>query len=344
MHIKHFLSNKFPGLRDAIHNNRQEKALRHSRTAEVLNAVEDMVDGTDSKIRLVPGYKKKLHKIIQSSLEFSDDLVNQIPEAIEVSSSTFISDPYVNAFFTNITDLQSIVCHSSEIQDYMEDIHDSNTRCCALLCMRRSEKTVMGMELSDNMLRKDVQQIAVSFSDHRIYSPAPSEIETREGLRNCLFQGLVTNALEHIVKHRLASHRLQSKRQMLHARLRQYRQRIKNVQQGTQTSVKLAHSIEETSQELGKTEEMMVNTPLLTPQFILEQVMDVFSKPAEFVRIRKFPLRLNKMGIKISEDSQQPDNMLNLTEVTIGNELPRVVTLATFPRKDLLARTVFSNF
>ena len=131
---------------------------------------------------------------------------------------------------------------------------------------------------------------------------------------------------------------------MLHARLRQYRQKIKKVKQDTQTSVKLARGIEETSLELRKTEEMMVNTPLLTPQFLLEQVMDVFSKPAEFVRIRKFPLRLNKMGIRISEDSQQPDNRLNLTEVTIGNELPRVVTLATFPRKELLARTIFSGF
>jgi len=341
--MKHFLYNKFPGLRNAFHNNWQEKTLRHSRTAEILNTVEDVVDGTDSKIRLVPGYKKKLQRLIQSSLEFSDNLVNQIPGGIEVSSSTFTSNPYVNAFFTNVTDLQSIVCHSSEIQDYMDEIHDSNARCCALLCMRRSEKTVMGMELSDNILKKDVQQVAVSFSDHRIYSPAPSEAETREGLRHCLFQGLVTNALERIVKHRLASHRLQSKRQMLHAKLRQYRQKIEKVEQGTQSSVKLAHDIEETGMELRKTEEIMVNTPLLTPQVILEQVTDVFSNPAEFVRIRKFPLRLNKMGIKISKDSQQPDNMLNLTEVTIGNELPRVITLATFPGKELIAGTMFSE-
>jgi hypothetical protein len=344
MHLKHFLNSRFSGLRNAVHNNRQEKALRHSKAAKVLNTVEDVVDGTDSKIRLVPSYKKKLLNIVQSSLEFSDDLVNQIPGAIEVSSSTFTSDPYVNAFFTNVTDLQSIVCHSSEIHDYMESIHDNNTRCCALLCMRRTEKTVMGMELSDNMLRKDVQQLAVSFSDHRIYSPAPSEPETREGLRNCLFQGLVTNALERIMKHRLASHRLQGKRQMLHARLRQYRQKIKEVEQGTRTSVKLAHGIEETSRELRKTEEIMINTPLLTPQVVLEQVTEVLSKPAEFVRIRKFPLRLNKMGIKISDDSQQPGNMLNLTEVTIGNELPRTIALAIFPRKELLARTIFSAF
>jgi hypothetical protein len=340
--MKHFLDNKFPGLRDAIHRNRQEKDLRRSRAAEVFNTVENVVDGTDSKIRLVPGYKKKLQNTIQSSLEFADDLVDQIPEAIEISGSHFTSDPYVNAFFTNITDLQSIFSHSSEIHDYMEDTHDDNGSCCALLCMKRTEKTVMGMELSGDMLKKDVLQVAVSFSDHRIYSPAPSEPETREGLKTCLFQGLVTNALERIVKLQLASHRLQSQRQMLQARLRRYRQKAREVAQDTRSDNRIAHAIEETSQELGKTEEQMMHTPLLTPQVALEQVTDVFSNPDDFIRIRKFPLSLSKMGIKVSDNSPQPVNKLNLTEVIIGNELPRVVTLATFPRKELAARTVFS--
>ena len=338
--MKPFIGNRFNGLRAAIYRNRQGKAPGQHRTAEVFHTMESVVDDTDSKIRLVPGYKKKLQNLIQSSLEFADDLVDQIPEAIEVSSSTFASDPYVNAFFANVTDLQSIFSHSSEIQDYMEDVHD--TRCCALLCMRRTEKTAMGMELSDNMLKRDVRQIAVSFSDHRIYSPAPSEPETREGLRSCLFQGLVTNALERITQLRLASHNLQSRRQMLHTRLRHYKHKASEVEQGTRTSVKIAHAIEATGRELRKTEEKMLNAPLLTPQVALEQVMEVFSAPGDFVRIRKFPLRLNKMGIRISDTSPQPCNQLKLTEVVFGNELPRVVTLATFPRMELLPRTVFS--
>ena len=85
-----------------------------------------------------------------------------------------------------------------------------------------------------------------------------------------------------------------------------------------------------------------MHTPLLTPQVALEQVTDVFSNPDEFIRIRKFPLSLNKMGIKVRDDSPQPVNKLNLTEAIIGNELPRVITLATFPRKELARRTVFS--
>ena len=333
----HFMENKFPGLRNTFQHNRQGKALRRSRAADILSTVEIVVNGTDSKIRLVPGYKKKLQGTIQDSLEFADDLVSQIPLAIEVSSSTFTSDPYVNAFFTNVTDLQSIFSHSSEVQDYMADCHDKNARCCALLCMRREEKTVMGMELSGNVLKKDIMQTAVSFSDHRVYSPAPSETETREGLKNCLFHGLVTNALERIVQLRFAGHQLQSRHQMLHARLRRHKQQTGIVSQGTRTN-------EETSLELKKVEKEMLHAPLLTPQIMLQQVLEVFSKPDDFVQVRKLQLRLNKMGIKISDNSAQADNKLNLTEVIMGNNPPRVITLAMFPRKELLAKTIFSGF
>jgi hypothetical protein len=340
--MRDFLDKRFHGLWNSYHLNRQQKALRLGRTAEVLNTMESVVDGTDSKIRLVPGYKKKLQNTIQSSLEFADDLVNQIPVSIEVSRNTFASDPYVNAFFTNVTDLQSIFSHSSEIQDYMEASNDNSAQCCALLCMKRTEKTVMGMELSGNMLKRDVLQVAVSFSDHRIYSPAPSEPETREGLKVCLFQGLVTNALERIVTLRLANHRLQSKRQILYSKLMRYKQKSSEVPQGTRGGVKLAQGIEETSRELRKTEEEMISTPLMTPQHSLEQVTEVFSKPDDFVHVRNYSLNLDKMGIKISNNAPQPGNKINLTEVTIGDGLPRVVTLATFPGKQRIPETVFS--
>jgi hypothetical protein len=334
--MKHFLGNGILGLRDALLRNKEEKAHRRSQAAEIVNTVESVVDATDNKIRLVSGYRKQLQNTIQSSLEYAQDLIDQIPEPIEVNRRTFTSDPYVNAFFTNVRDLRSIFSHSSEVQEYMADTQDAE-RCCALLCMNRSERTVMGMELSGDLLKKDVLQVAVSFTDHRIYSPAPSEPEAREGLKNCLFQGLVSNALERIMKLRLASHHLQSKHQMLHSRLRRFRQKAREVLPGTRHTARINQNIEDTSLELRRIEQKLLHSPLLTPQVLLEQVMDVFSKPQDFIRIREFPLRLNKMGIKIDIDSPQPGNQLNLTEVIIGEELPRVVTLATFPRQELLA-------
>ena len=86
----------------------------------------------------------------------------------------------------------------------------------------------------------------------------------------------------------------------------------------------------------------MISTPLMTPQFALEQVTKVFSRPDDFIHVRNRSLNLNKMGIKINNNTPQPGNKINLTEVTIGDGLPRVVTLATFPGKDRIAGTVFS--
>jgi hypothetical protein len=334
--MAHFLDNGFFGLKDIILRNRQEKAHRRSRSTEIFSTIESVVDGTDSKIRLVPGYRKQLQDVIFHALEYAEDLVGQIPKAIEVSSRTFTTDPYVNAFFTNISDLRSVISHSSEVQDYLTETCDSG-HCCALLCMMRTEKTVMGMELENDMLRKDVLQVAVSFSDHRIYSPAPSEAEAREGLRNCLFQGLVSSALERIMQLRLASHRLQSKHQMLDARLRRYRQSFREAQPDTRDADEIASHIEATTRELGSIEKSIMESPLLTPRVTLQQVMDVFSEPEDFVRIRRFSLKLNKMGIKVERDTSQPCNPLDLTEVTIGDERPRVVTMAAFSTEELLA-------
>ena len=341
--MKSFFGNRFHGLRNAIDRHRQWQALRRSGDTSVLETVDSVADSIDSNIRLVPGYKKKLWSSIQSSLDYTGELVDRIPGVIDVNSRTFTADPYVNAFFANVADLQSVFSHSSEIQDYMDDIRYRDTSCCALLCMRRTEKTVFGMELSGDMLKKDVRQVAVSFSDHRIYSPAPDETGTREGLRHCMFQGLATYALERIMQLKLASHRLQTEHRMLHSRLRHYRQQAIADQSDERTDARLEREIGDTERELEMLEKKLLDTPsVLTPQILLDQVVDVFNAPDDFVKTRKVPLRLNKMGIKISENSSQPGNRLNLTEVLMGDESPRVVALARFPKSDLLPRTVFT--
>ncbi|MGB5538057.1 MAG: hypothetical protein WBN08_19410 [Thiogranum sp.] len=337
-----FLGIHLSGLRDAIHHRMREKESRQSRRTEILNTVERVVEGTDSRIRLVNSYEKRLQEAVSRSLEYTDDLIDQIPEAIEVSAKSFVSDAHVNAFFVNVSDLQTVFSHSSEVRQFMEDFSNVDTpQCCALLCMRKSEKTVMGVELAGELLKRDVRQTAVSFSDHRIYSPTPSEAETRQGLKQCLFGGLVTNALEHIVQLRLASLRLKKERQILQARLRRYQQNKGAAEQNAQSATEVVNEIEEIRQKLSMVEEQLKTTHPVTPQESLEQVNAVFSRPDKFVRFNECSLRLNKMGIKIDADSPQACNEIRLAEVEIGDELPRVVTLAIFPRDELLPRKEF---
>jgi len=334
--MKELIGTTLSGLRDAIQRRMEQRASWRTESAEVLHAVESVIDGTDSRIRLIGGYRKRLHGLVHNALEFTDALVEQIPGAIEVGRRTFVSDPYVNAFFVNVSDLHSIFRHSSEIRDF-EDEHrlDEAPHCYALLCMHKSEKTVMGMELSGDVLKRDVQQTAVNFSDHRIYSPAPSERETRQGLKQCLFGGLITNALERIMQQKLASHRLQTERQVLHTRLRHLQQTLKQADHHGRDRIALASSVNDIERQLASVENQLMATRPATPLESLHQVITVFSRPEEFVRMQRCSLRLNKMGIKLCEDSRQPCNTLNLTEVIIGDQLPRVVTLAKFPRDEL---------
>lgn len=338
--MKLFPEFKLSGLRSALNQREVIKGARQDRHPDIDNTIERVVDTVDGRIRLVSGYRKKLHQAIRNSLEFTDSLIDRFPRAIEVSSRTFVSDPYVNAFFSNTRDVQVVFSRSSEIRDFMEDYgHEEISHCCALLCMHKTEKTVLGVELVGDTIKKDVKQIAVNFTDHRIYSPAPTEEQTRQGLKNCLFQGLVTNTLERVVQLKLSNQRLQQERQMLQARLRHARYQLGRHAGRATIEASCRREIEETQQKLEKTEGDLRKIHLATPQVSLEQVIEVFSSPESFVRMQQSSLRLNKMGIKIGESTRQPANSLTLTEVTIGEQPSRVVTLARFPRDEFLPLT-----
>ena len=331
-----FLDKKLSDLRASLQHIRQEQVSRKNQYATAIQAVERVVDGTDGRIRLITGYRKKLQEVIGAALEYADDLVNQIPVAIEVSSRTFASDPYVNAFFADTRDLHSIFSHSSEIREFIEDgNHWEDNQFCALLCMQMSEKSVLGMELAGDMLKKDVLQVAVNFTDHHIYSPAPTEAETRAGLKHCLFEGLVTNTLERIIQLRLENRRLQTKRQILQARLRESRYSLERQENLTNNGSRHRREMEDARMKLRKIDAVANTTRPADPQASLEQVITVFSHPEEFVSLRKHTIRLNRMCIKVDDDDPRAGNAIDLTEVTIGNEAPRVVALAKFTRDEL---------
>ena len=337
--MKLFPDISLSGLRGVLQQKQPWKAARQHRQADITATVERVVDVVDGRIRLISGYRKKLQHVIRTSLEYSNSLIDQVPGAIEISSRTFVSDPYVNAFFSNTRDVQTIFSRSSEVREFMEDYaYEEINQCCALLCMHRTEKTVLGVELVGDSLRKDVKQTAVNFTDHRIYSPAPTETQTRQGLKQCLFEGLVTNALERVVQLKLSSQRLQHERQILQSRLRHAQYLLERQTDRPVNKAECMREIEETRLKLEKTEQDLRKIHIATPQVSLEQVIEVFSHPEKFVRMRKSMITLNKMGIKIDKSANQPSNTLDLMEVSIGEEQSRVVTLARFPRDEFLSQ------
>jgi hypothetical protein len=133
---------------------------------------------------------------------------------------------------------------------------------------------------------------------------------------------------------RLKNFQLKSDLQILKSRQRRQQMALQKSADATTHT-----EYEDTCRQLEQLETELAKTPLATPQAAMEQVITVFKNPEDFVRLRKFSITLNKMGILIGENSRQPCNEINLAEVTIGDGDPRIVTLARFPRDEILPPT-----
>jgi len=215
-------------LHDLVHHIYQEMQDRKAfaemdlKTRAMLDrALEKVIDGTDNRIRLVPNYKRKLFKSILVALQYADNLVQQIPHTIDLDSKHYTDDPYIRALFPTIDSLRNVCHQSSELRDFFSDIqHHDTPEGMVLLCMQKHEETVFGMELKGEHVVKDICQQRITFDDHHLYSPAEDEDEARLGLKCCIFEGLVNNALANISRLRKRRLELETQQQMLNGRLR----------------------------------------------------------------------------------------------------------------------------
>ncbi len=326
----------------SLFSNFKNKTARNS-NAVILDAVDQVVDGTEPKIRLVYGYRKKLQDAVSRSLAYIDQLVESIPEPIEVSRKTFISNPQVNAYFSSIEDLHEIFSRSSELRAFFDGLSDSRIdEAYAMLCMKMSEKRVLGVDVNNSMIRRDVIKTAVNFSEREIISPAKSEADIREGLKHCIFDGLITYALQGISSMKLQKTELEDQRRILHARLRH------RLSQGSGMNALLATAygnqveesdLAEVETQLADAEKQLKEMPVThnAPLAYLNEVKRILEHPETFLKQKIITMQLTRMGIKVPGECKEACNTIQIVELDIANVLKRVVTIVRYPRDEMLS-------
>lgn len=316
-------------IKGVLRERRVQKERRLRKEIIVREAIEHAVEGTDKSIRLALGYQRKLSQATEYCLGYADQLVDAIPEAIEFSRKTFASDPLVNAFFVNADALQTAFSHSSELRDFLESPENSGlTECCALLCMKKTEKNVFGMQLVGDMVQKDIAQTNVSFADYQISWPAAIESETRKALKQCLFDGVVTSVLERMSANRARKKDLDQQRYLLQNKLKN----LENLPAGTADK---PLRVEQLKTRLALIEEQRRKVNRNTPLDYLHQLNYALSHPEELVRLSLTSLTLSRLGVKVADDSAQKGSRIDLAEVEIGVSNRRVVVLAKFPTEEI---------
>ena len=337
------LLSKLVNLTGLMHNGAVSSTHKRIPSDEVNNAIEQVVDGIYPNIRYFPGYQKILNNCVATSLTHIDDLVDTISEALLISSKSFATDSHVSAFFSTISNMQEIFSDSIELRDFFsEPVNGNLDEVYGLLCINETEKTVFTMELHEDIIQRDVMRTALNFSEHKILSPASSEAEVRLGLKQCIFDGLITHALQQIVELEQKKKGLEKQRFVLNAKLKSRQS------EGGGLSKMLASVTEniqpaDIEQQLSENEKQLSKLPATwdAPGYYLEIIKDTLSRPEKFICLSRKSFNITSMGIINSDNPSQLSNTIHFNEILIANVLKRVIAIVRYPRNEMLARKGF---
>jgi hypothetical protein len=313
--------------------------------ALVRGAIERVVDGTDPRLRMARQYRKKLWTAVEHAIEYVIELVDALPPPVEIGSRGFIADPRLRALFTSSRHLQEILSFGKELHHYRQRIGGGlPADLYAVLRMERTEKTVLGLALEGNMIRRDVPQTTVNFHDHRVAFPTGSETKTRREVKKRAFDYLIEAALDRLVSVRTQKQQLEQQQRQL---LQKKTKLLKGAKVGleplldppastTITPAAIDRRLREIEVELGR-----IRADSATLDDHLAKVVVTLREPEKHLRLERVSMTLDHMNIKVEKEVSHNANMLTFNDILLGKDRRITTLLIRFPSDALLPRPDF---
>jgi hypothetical protein len=331
----HFLSSLFAT--SSRRDDPVDKAL-------IERATERVLEGSDPRLRALPGYAKRLRAPVETAVRHVIDLVGRLPEPAEISRQAFRNDPRLRAFFVSPEHLQETIAGCPMMNDYLRAAQPAaGDAIFGLLSMTRSEKNILGMDLQGDTLQRDVAQVAVNFSDHRYLGPSGDETETRRELMRRGFDFLIEKALQSIIAARSKKAELDQQRQLLQRKLRAMeagKWGLDPVFAANEAGATDLVALEGEIQAL-ETQLLALGTKPHALEHSLEHIAATLSDPAHWLDMRSISLELNPMSVKAGPGTTGRCYPLELTELFSASGQQRTVLLGRFPAQDLPPRPDF---
>jgi hypothetical protein len=298
--LRRLFHNQWLHLNQLIDERDSRQRSEREKSAQILNAIETIVEGTDARMRGLGNYKKRLRDGANSLLTHIESLVESLPEPIVVNRQSFTNDPQVNSFFVNPDYLQQVFSRCRELHAFFDAAeHCQLEEAYALLFISRTEKTTLGNSVQGDMIVTDVKQVSVNFSDHQIMCPS----ETETGLRNSLQTLLFESVVEYI-------------------------------------QLRLAQQLKLESQQSFQQKRTGLDKSLKNPEVYLQTLIDHLNEPMELLKRKECILKISKLGILLNEsDTETANNDLRLNGLRIGDQARRVIVLVRYPRCEMLPLT-----
>lgn len=182
-------------------------------------AVERAVERVEPRLKQAGGYPDRYWKAVAHGLEYAHDLAAQVPGPVVIDREAYASDPLVHALFASPDEVRTALCVSQSMREFRSGNPDA-AEVYALICMRRGTKTMLGVEMDGDVIRRDVPQEAVYFTDHTVADPGRTEVEARERIAQGFFDSLAAHVALRVATRKQEKVELELARDELLARLR----------------------------------------------------------------------------------------------------------------------------
>ncbi len=182
-------------------------------------AIERALDCTDPRMRILPEYAKVLREPVLHAATHIIAFVDGLPPPVTASKESRENTPSLGVIFTSATRMNEILNSDRAYREFLASTSPTPDHIVTLLVVERNEKTVFGYALVDDKLMNDVQQIAVSFDEHRLVDLSANEEELRKLLKRRAFDYLLSMALAKVSEQKDEREKLTQQRALLRVKL-----------------------------------------------------------------------------------------------------------------------------
>ncbi len=300
------------------------------------DAIERVVEGANPKLRAVSGYRKKLRPYMQRALDHATRIATSIPGPLNCDRRTWTELGAVNAFFSGVQELQRVFSGSRELRALFEQ-QPILDEVFALLTMKRQEATTFGTDVNGEMLRRDVRQITVGFSEHHVDMPSATEGELREKLKARAFDVLICQALKQISTREERLHEIETELSKLRTKKKLLDTRSTSLEMAMIDTDARAEELKQLAERISESEQALesARAEFYELEDSIDVIAQVFGEPERYVALTEYCAFLNRLNVQTSEEGADGAQEVCVSELVLCHDLHRVVVVARFPRSEL---------
>ena len=132
-----------------------------------------------------------------------------------MNAANYREQACLRAMFASPERMLEVLARDQSLENARREGLSAEQPVTTMLSARMSEKHTLGIDLEDEVLKRDVQQTVVSFDAHRLLDPRADEALMRRALRRRAFDHILAQVLEDMARRRSSRKELAGQRELL---------------------------------------------------------------------------------------------------------------------------------